>query len=283
MKKVIIALVLMLAALSAFAQNGVMKELTGTVELKNANSTAFVAAKTGDIVNQDTIVSTGFKSTALIEVGSTVITVRPLTRLTLTEIKAASGSESLNVNLQSGRIRVDVNPPAGAKASMAVSSPSATASVRGTSFEFDTRNLHVISGNVIFKGVRGVATLITAGYNSTTDVKGSAVNPLAFGDAAYKPQMPVGTQANASPASIATGNGGETTPTEPGKPTNPTNPTTPTNPNTPNNPGTTNPGTTNPGTTNPGTNNPGTNNPGTNNPSPGSGDGGNTGVDVNFN
>jgi hypothetical protein len=69
---------------------------------------------------EDTVVSTGFKSTALIEVGSTVITVRPLTRLTLTEIRASSESESLNVNLQSGRIRVDVNPPAGAKASMAV-------------------------------------------------------------------------------------------------------------------------------------------------------------------
>jgi hypothetical protein len=187
--------------------------------------------------------------------------VRPLTRLTLTEIKATSGSESLNVNLQSGRVRVDVNPPAGAKASMSVSSPSATASVRGTSFEFDTRNLNVISGNVIFKGIRGVSTIITAGFNSTTDQKGSAINPLAFGDSAYKPQMPVGTQSNASPASIATGNGGGTTPTEPGKPTNPANPTAPANPD-PTNPTT-------------------PNNPGTNNPPPGGGDG-NTGVGVDF-
>jgi len=260
MKKVIIALVLLLAALSVFAQNGVVKELSGQVELKSSGSAAFVAAKAGDIVNQDTVVSTGFKSTALIEVGSTAIAVRPLTRLTLTEIKATSGSESLNVSLQAGRVRVDVNPPAGAKASMTVSSPTATASVRGTSFEFDTRNLHVVSGNVIFKGVRGEATLITAGFNSTTDQKGSAVNPLAFGAAAYKPQMPAGTQPNATPAPIATGNDGETTPAEPGKPTNPTNPTNPgtTSPTTPTNPG-------NPGTTKP----------------PSSG-GDNTGVDVNF-
>jgi hypothetical protein len=213
MKKGIIAIVLTLALMSAatnvFAQNGVIKELAGTVELKKANSNVFAAAKAGDIVNQDTVVSTSFKSTALIEVGNTIITVRPLTRLTLTEIRASSESETLNVNLQAGRVRVEVKPPAGGKASMSVTTPTATASVRGTSFELDTRNLYVISGNVLFKGTRGVATLVTTGANSTTDQNGSAVNPLALGDTAHKPQMPTGTQSNASPAPI-TGSGGET-------------------------------------------------------------------------
>ena len=196
MKKGIIAFVLMLAGISVFAQNGVVKELTGTVELKSSGSSAFILAKAGDAVNQDTVVSTGFKSTALIEVGSTTLTVRPLTRLTLTEIKATSESETVNVSLQAGRVRVDMNPPAGSKASLSVSSPTATASVRGTSFEFDTRNLYVISGNVMLQGTRGEAVVMTA--TSTTDQNGSAVNPLAFGSAAYKPQMPIGTQANAS-------------------------------------------------------------------------------------
>jgi len=211
MKKGIIAVVLtlavMVAAESAFAQNGVIKEFTGTVELKKASSTVFAEAKAGDIVNQDTVVSTGFKSTALIEIGSTVIMVRPLTRLTLKEIRASSESETLSVNLQSGRVRVEVKPPAGTKASTTITTPSATASVRGTSFELDTRNLYVISGNVLFKGTRGTATLVTTGTNSTMDQNGSAVNPLALGDADYKPQMPVGTQSNASPAPIAASDG----------------------------------------------------------------------------
>jgi len=209
MKKEICAFVFVLVAVSAFAQNGVIKELTGTVELKRASSAGFIAAKAGDIVNQDTVVSTSFKSTALIEVGSTVITVRPLTRLTLTEIRASSESETLNVSLQTGRVRVDVKPPAGTKASMTVSSPTATASVRGTSFEFDTRNLYVINGNVLFKGTRGMYTLITTGSESATAQNGGA-NPLAFGDAAYRPSMPAGTQSYASPAPIATVNGKKT-------------------------------------------------------------------------
>jgi len=211
MKKLMCAFVFVLAAMSAamsaVAQNGVIKELTGTVELKSAGSASYVAVKAGDMVDQDTVVSTGFKSTALIEVGSAVITVRPLTRLTLTEIRASSETEVLNVSLQSGRVRVDVKPPAGAKAAMTVNSPTATASVRGTSFELDARSLHVISGNVLFKGTGGMYTLITTGSESTTDQNGGAVNPLAFGNAAYLPPMPAGTQSNASPAPIAAVNG----------------------------------------------------------------------------
>jgi hypothetical protein len=209
MKKMIIAFVLTLAALSAatsaFAQNGVIKDFTGTVELKTANSTVFVAAKVGDAVSQDTVVSTAFKSTAIIEIGSAVIAVRPLTRMTLTEIRASSESESLNVSLQSGRIRVDVKPPAGTKAIMTATSPTSTASVRGTSFELDARNLHVISGNVAFKGTRGAFTVITTGFDGTVGQNGSAVNPLVLGDSAYRPRMPVGTQSNAKPTAIANG------------------------------------------------------------------------------
>jgi hypothetical protein len=214
MRKEIIAFVLMLAALSAaesaFAQNGVIKEMSGTVELKNTNAADFTLAKAGDIVKQDTVVSTGFKSTALIEIGSTIITVRPLTRLTLKEIKASAESETLNVSLQTGRVRVDVKPPADRKASMSVSTPTATASVRGTSFELDARNLYVINGKVLFKGTRGVYTLITTGSESAVDENGIAQNPLSFGYAAYLPPMPVGTQSYASPAATAARSGTET-------------------------------------------------------------------------
>jgi hypothetical protein len=210
MKKTIFAFIFVMAVMSAFAQNGVIKELSGTVELKSAGSSVFTAAKAGDIVKQDTVVSTSLKSNALIEVGSTVIAVRPLTRLTLTEIRASSESEALNVSLQSGRVRVDVKPPAGTKTVMTASSPSSTASVRGTSFELDARNLYVISGNVLFKGTQGVYTLITTGSESAVDQNGRAENPLAFGNAAYLPPMPVGTQSYASPAATAVRSGKET-------------------------------------------------------------------------
>jgi hypothetical protein len=104
---------------------------------------AFTLVQKGSQVARDIIVSTGFKSAAIIEVGSSVITVRLLTRFSLSEIQSSANTENLNINLQAGRIRVDVKPPVGTKASDKVQSPSAAASVRGTVFYMDTKNLAV--------------------------------------------------------------------------------------------------------------------------------------------
>jgi len=194
MKKAILAFCLMIMSVVIFAQNGLIKELSGTVELKKPGSEVYVPAKAGDILNQSTLISTGFKSTVLIQVGSTELTVRPLTRLTLTEISAASDAETLNVNLQAGRVRVDVKPPAGTRANTTVASPSATASVRGTSFEFDTRNLYVNNGIVSFKGTRGANLLVTAGASSQINTEGKAANPMVIAGNNLKPETPVGTE-----------------------------------------------------------------------------------------
>jgi hypothetical protein len=193
-----LALVLaVLTGLGAFAQNagqgsGTIRELSGTVELKLAGAQNYVPAKAGDGVRQDTIISTGFKSTALVEVGSALIAVRPLTRLTLTEIQSSSGTETINVNLQTGRVRVDLNPPAGSRASMAVSSLNATASVRGTSFEFDTRNLRVFNGTVGFQGNRGQLMLVNAGSDSLIGTDGKAGDPIVIKTVGLIPSAPVG-------------------------------------------------------------------------------------------
>jgi hypothetical protein len=175
-----------------FGQSGVIKELSGTVELKAAGQTVFVPAKAGDTVAKDTIVSTGFKSTTLITIGSTVLTVRPLTRLSLAEISAAAGTETLSVNLQAGRVRVDVNPPAGTKTTMSVQGPNATASVRGTSFEFDTRNLTVEKGVVAFRGRKGAVMMVSAGSTSQLRDDNKAEDPIVRGTAELLPPLPTG-------------------------------------------------------------------------------------------
>jgi len=174
MKKAVFALLLTCVAMLAFAQTAVIKDLTGTVELKLSGSSDFIPAGVGVEVAQDTIISTGFKSTALVQAGSAVITVRPLTRLTLTEIQASQGAETINMNLQSGRVRVDVNPPAGSKASLEIASPAAVASVRGTSFDFDKRNLSVDGGIVIFIGKWGYELTVQEGRKAVVGASGTA-------------------------------------------------------------------------------------------------------------
>ena len=196
-----VTLLLAGAVFCAFAQNGVISELTGTVELKTARSSSFVPAKTGDVVAADTIVSTGFRSTAVIKVGSTTIAVRPLTRLSLAEIRSESDSETLNVNLQAGRVRVDVKPPAGTRANTTVQSPSATASVRGTSFEFDAVNLRVYEGTVALQGGDTLAVPVSAGRASHVDSYGAA-DPVETSRLSLTPPAPVGAGSSGKPSSV---------------------------------------------------------------------------------
>jgi hypothetical protein len=215
MKKICVVLLLLVCvSLGVFAQNsqyGVITELSGTVELKPAGTTSFTAAKTGDTIALDTIVSTGFKSTAVITVGSATIIARPLTRLTLSEITASQGSETINVNLQAGRVRVDVKPPAGTKASFTVQSPHATASVRGTEFEQDTRNVQVSEGTVAYRGTSGPAVLVPAGSSTRVSAASSAgsaptkvQDPIVNTVAALAPLPPVGTETSAPAATAGT-------------------------------------------------------------------------------
>jgi hypothetical protein len=169
----------------------------------------------------------------------------------LTEIQASSEIETLNVNLQAGRVRVDLKPPAGTKAPLSIASTIATASVRGTSFEFDTRNLQVYDGTVIFKGTLGQGVPISAGLNISIGQNESAVNPISHGVATLRPQSPVGTEVNISPVTIPTGNETQppvppVKPEEPNGPNRPGNPGSPGSPSNPSNPG--NPG--NPGSGN---------------------------------
>ena len=194
MKRIIIFMVILFCAVQVFAQNGMIRELSGTVEIKHAGQVNFTAAKAGDQVARDTIISTGFKSTALIVVGNVVLTVRPLTRLSLSEISASAGTETINVNLQTGRVRVDVSPPAGTRSNATIHGPTATASVRGTSFEFDTQVLVVLEGTVTFQGTAGTAMLVSAGSSSEVTVTGQAADPIDIDAAEFRPPPMAGVQ-----------------------------------------------------------------------------------------
>ena len=193
MKKIFIAaLLITLAITGVFGQNGIISELTGDVELKHAGSQNFVPASAGAVVAPNTIISTGFRSSAVITIGSSVITVNPLTRLTLAEIRSSGSTENVNVNLQAGRVRVDVNPPAGTRANFTVQSPSSTASVRGTSFEMDSGNIIVDKGKVILSGTSGLGVMVTGGNTTYSGVSGLPADPVEVAAAALTPSLPVG-------------------------------------------------------------------------------------------
>jgi hypothetical protein len=151
------------------------REVNGTVEVRASGSAAWVNAAVGDRIERNTVVSTGFKSTTVVVVGDSVITIRPVTRLSLEEIIRNKDGEQVNLYLQTGRIRADVKPPAGGKTDFTVRSPTATASVRGTSFEFDTESLRVDEGRVQYSLANGRHVYVAEGGMSYVDETNNTV------------------------------------------------------------------------------------------------------------
>ena len=177
------------------AQQAVIRELAGTVELKEAGSAKWEPAKVGSILKGDTVISTGFRSIAVIAVGNSIITVKPLTRLSITELSRVQNTENVELNLTTGRIHAQVKPPAGGKTDFTVRSSSATASVRGTIFEFDTLNLRVTEGTVNFTGASGVPVVIDAGRASfASDSSGRAAPPEETASTELAPPLPTATE-----------------------------------------------------------------------------------------
>jgi hypothetical protein len=198
MKKTCISLALLILSATAFAQEGTLHDIVGTVELKHPGAASFTAAKNGDTVGKNTIVSTGFKSHARIAAGGSSIYVKPLTRLNFDELVRTQDTEQVNLSLHAGRVRVEVKPPAGTKSEFTVRSPSATASVRGTEFDFDSFTVTVSGGTVAYSGLSGRPREVGAGGSSAIDtVRGRAADPIETTVAALLPPSPPGSDSSA--------------------------------------------------------------------------------------
>jgi len=224
MKRILVVTLLVTTAVFVFAQapTAFIKEMSGTVELQTRGATGWTTARLNEPIRESTIISTGFKSTAIISVGNSTLFVQPLTRMSLETLANREQTETVNLNLNAGRIRVDVKPPAGAKASTAVRTPSATASVRGTAFDLDTTAIRVQEGSVIFQpnSSNSGAVTVNAGQTSRIDpASGAAVNPLIAAETSLPlPPLPgqesrtrARRQSPQQPGTIVLGNGDDST------------------------------------------------------------------------
>ena len=176
MKRVLFVAFVFLAAATAFSQTAVFKEVSGKVEYRLAGK-EWRPARSGVEVPAGTMVSTGFKSVSLIALGNSSVLVKPLTRLTIDEIVRVEGSEAARLFLLAGRVHVEAKPESGAALDFSVKSPTATASVRGTSFDFDGINLRVTDGGVSYASVIGQKRVVARGESSRLAENGMVEAP----------------------------------------------------------------------------------------------------------
>ena len=184
MKKSLGILILCIAAgissLAAAALTATITEVAGKVECKLPGKD-WVAAKTGTVLPAGSLISTGFKSTAILKTESATLTVKPVTRLSLEELVKSEGTTETQMFLMAGRVKAEVTPRKGEQAEFKVKSPTATASVRGTGFEFDGQNLLVDHGAVQFESDTGIgiSQTVTSGEFSTLSQTGTVTAPVA--------------------------------------------------------------------------------------------------------
>ena len=162
-------------SLPLMALDGQIVTVTGKVEAQDASGT-WKAARAGDPITAGTMISTGFKSEATVKLGASILTVKPLTRMTLTQLVEKEDTVNTDVYLEVGNVKAEVNSLNTKKNGFTVKSPVATASVRGTVFEIGD-NLVVIEGNVAF--ATPVGQIRNASAGERLELVGSAVTSPA--------------------------------------------------------------------------------------------------------
>ncbi len=172
-KKYIMAVLLLVLGTFLFAEiTAVVKNVTGKVEIK-APGGSWKKAAPGMKIAKGYYISTGFRSEAVLVLGTSQVIVKQLTRMELERLVEKEGTVSTGLNLRVGRVRAEVKTTKGLKQNFKLKSPISTAAVRGTSFEYDGRNLTVYNGTVAFTNTFGQRRLVPAGTGS--QIRGSGL------------------------------------------------------------------------------------------------------------
>lgn len=148
-KKSLLVLLLASSALAfSFADTATVISVSGKVEVNRNNAWVPLAKNTE--VREGEVISTGFKSEALIKYKDSVMKLGPLTRITLEKLTSSDSRENVAVYLNTGSVRSTVNHAENKRTSYTVRNPIAVASVRGTDFEMDgNANVECFDGGVI--------------------------------------------------------------------------------------------------------------------------------------
>ena len=158
MKKLVLSLIFTAVAFTSFAMQAQVVSTKGKAEVQNGGT--WVALKPGDSLDQGSVIQTGFKSEVILKIKESTVTVAPLSRLTLQTLaereglSGAKGKDETTIFLDTGSLKSNVQKSADRRVGFTVRSPVATASVRGTIFDFATKyksvSLNTKQGSVAF-------------------------------------------------------------------------------------------------------------------------------------
>lgn len=158
------------AAFSASALEAKFVSIEGKVEILEGGM--WIPVEEGDIIQErGAVISTGFKSNAVVSVKGTNFTLGPLTRITIENMVAMENKDSTQIYIDSGSLKANVSSSDGRKVGFKVRSAVATASVRGTEFKVTSSGrLSVTQGLVSFGGPEASSAEVAKSEDNSTDV-----------------------------------------------------------------------------------------------------------------
>ncbi|MBI4835495.1 MAG: FecR domain-containing protein [Planctomycetes bacterium] len=152
----------------------------GEVEVKLPGEKEWIPAEKGMKLKEGTRVSTGFKSKiVLLFADNSTVVVKPLTQMNISRFEQKGATVETNLKIRVGSIRVKVTEDQPVKTDMKISTPNATASVRGTEIEEVESSQHfgdsisVDSGEVQYDTQEG--SMPVGGGETTND---TLINPI---------------------------------------------------------------------------------------------------------
>lgn len=176
MRQFLIAALFISATVAAFGQTrATVVSVSGSVEFRQPGGT-WQAVQEGQEINRGTTLSTGFNSRAQLRLANSVVDVAPLTRMTLEELVETSDTVSTDLFVRVGRVRANVQTTEGIQNEFRLRSSTATASVRGTDFSFDTKRTTVNEGTVNVANSVGRSTNVPDGGSAVIQQFGSIQN-----------------------------------------------------------------------------------------------------------
>ena len=158
------------AGFSASALEAKFVSIEGKVEILEGG--IWIPVEEGDIIQErGAVISTGFKSNAVVSVKGTNFTLGPLTRITIENMVAMENKDSTQIYIDSGSLKANVSSSDGRKVGFKVRSAVATASVRGTEFKVTSSGrLSVTQGLVSFGGPEASSAEVAKSEDNSTDV-----------------------------------------------------------------------------------------------------------------
>lgn len=186
-----VGVLFLFCAAFACANTATVVSVVGKVEVSRNNE--WVALSTNAVIREGEVISTGFKSEAVIRYKDSVMKLGPLTRVTLEKLTASESKDDVSVFLNTGSVRSTVSHSENKRISYTVRNPIAVASVRGTDFSFFGNTVQCFDGAVavvpafMVNPARDLGVSYSDGAASERDNKGADGLPAEGESNAFTP------------------------------------------------------------------------------------------------